>query len=40
MQKGVYQRLAATFKCWLTPKHWLTPGENVIFSKFDFTLFR
>ena len=28
---GVHQHLGATCKCWLTPKHWLTPGENTIF---------
>ena len=29
--KGVYQRLGVTLECWLTPKSWLTPGQNVIF---------
>ena len=28
MQKVVYQRLNVTLECWLTPKSWLTPGEN------------
>ena len=30
MQKnGVYQRICVTLKRWLTPKSWLTSGENV-----------
>ena len=29
-QKGVYQHLGATLKCWFTPKRWSTPAENVI----------
>ena len=28
---GVYQRLGATPKCCWTPKHPLTPGENIFF---------
>ena len=28
-KNGVYQCLAATLKQGLTPKHWLTPGENI-----------
>ena len=32
-EKGVYQHLGATFICWLKPKPWLTPVENVIFHQ-------
>ena len=32
--KRAYHHLGATLKCWLTPKHWSAPGENVIFSQF------
>ena len=28
-KKGVYQCLGAALKRWLTPKCWLTPGENI-----------
>ena len=38
-KKGVYHRLGATPKHWLTLKSWLTLGENVIFLRKDLKLF-
>ena len=32
--KKKYTTEGATLKCWLTHKHWLTPGENDCKSQF------
>ena len=31
-KKGVYQHIDVSGKHWLTPKRWLTPGENIFGS--------